>query len=74
MCHEEGLCNEEEEEEDQETHVKLSATPVIKRDTLVAIACSIRGTNRTVGIHGLNEAKDEKRWWTTEVRWGTNQT
>ncbi len=62
MCHKEDSCNAEEEEEDREIYVKLSVTPVIKRVTSVAIALSIHGINQTAGIHGINEARDEKRW------------
>jgi len=33
MYPEEDLCNKDKEEEGRETYMKLSATPVIKRDT-----------------------------------------
>ncbi len=62
MSREEGLCNEDGEEEDQEISVKLSATPVIKRDTSVATVLVIHGTNPAINKAGPhNQVKDEKQ-------------
>ncbi len=59
MYHAEDLCREEEEES-KEIYMKLSVTPAIKRDTLVAIAPSIPGIRNHEGTTGVNKVKDEK--------------